>query len=106
MSTILPMRVRKGLLKMGRDLSIARKKRNLTASMMAERIGVADTTYYRMEKGDPKVALGSYAMAFFVLGLGEPLSNIVDASLDDQGLLLEAERLPQRVRRPKSERPL
>jgi transcriptional regulator with XRE-family HTH domain len=95
---VLPLRVRRSLTKFGADLSIARRKRNLTTAMMAERMGVAVSTYLRAEKGDPKVSLGVYAMAIFVLGFGDALSNLIDQSRDDQGLLLDADRLPKRVR--------
>jgi len=37
-------------------------------------MGVAKNTYLRAEKGDPKVGLGVYAMALFVLGFGSPLA--------------------------------
>jgi len=70
--------------------------------MMAERIGVAAATYLRMERGDPTVSMAAYAMAYFVLGFGTPLADIVDASRDDIGLLLDGERLPKRVRRPRT----
>ena len=52
--------------------------------------------------GDPAVAMGAYAMALFVLGFGEALGDLVDARHDEQGLLLDEERLPQRVRVRKS----
>jgi transcriptional regulator with XRE-family HTH domain len=66
--------------------------------MMAERIGVAQATYLRIERGDPTVGVAAYAMAFFVLGLGTPLGDLVDVARDDIGLLLDADRLPTRVR--------
>ncbi len=94
----LPPKVRRSLAKLGTDLATARKKRNLTAVMMAERLGVAKSTYLRVEKGDPTVSMGVYAMALFVLGFGDALGEIVDPRRDDQGLLLDAERLPKRVR--------
>lgn len=97
----LPPRVRRSLTKLGADIALARKKRSLTVVMMAERIGVAKSTYLKLEKGDPTVALGTYAMTFFVLGFGESLGDILDARKDEQGLLLDIERMPQRVRRPK-----
>ena len=102
----LPPRVKRALEKLGRDVALARKKRNLTTMMMAERLGVAKSTYLKVEKGDPTVALGTYAMAFFVLGFADVLGEILDARRDDQGLLLDAERMPQRVRPPKAPRPL
>jgi|SRR6266852_8248825 DNA-binding XRE family transcriptional regulator len=98
----LPPKVRRSLVKLGVDLATARKKRNLTAVMMAERLGVAKSTYLRVEKGDPTVSMGVYAMALFVLGFGDALGEIVDPRRDDQGLLLDAERLPKRVRVKKS----
>jgi transcriptional regulator with XRE-family HTH domain len=70
--------------------------------MMAERIGVAKNTYSRIERGDPTVAMGAYAMALFVLGFGEALGDLVDARRDDEGLVLDEQRLPQRVRVKKS----
>jgi DNA-binding XRE family transcriptional regulator len=99
---ILPPALRRSLVKFGKDLAAARRKRNLTLAMMSERIGVAKNTYGRIEKGDPTVAMGAYAMALFVLGFGEALGNLVDARRDDEGLLLDAQRLPQRVRVKKS----
>lgn len=102
----MPPRVRRALAKLGRDISLARRKRTLTAAMMAERLGVARSTYLRLEKGDPTVAMGAYAMALFVLGLGEAIGNLVDPSQDEQGLLLDEERVPKRVRTKKAPRPL
>ena len=102
----LPPKVRRSLTKFGADLALARKKRNLTIQMMAERLGVAKSTYLRVERGDPTVSMGAYAMALFVLGFGDALGELVDPRRDDQGLLLDAERLPQRVRTKKAPQPL
>ena len=73
---------------------------------MAERIGVAKSTYSRIEKGDPTVAMGAYAMALFVLGLGEKMGDLIDVRRDDVGLLLDERRLPKRVRTKKTPTPL
>ncbi len=100
-SDLLPPRIRRSLAKFGADLALARRKRRLTVAMMAERLGVAKTTYLRAERGDPKVALGVYAMALFVLGFGDAPFDIADPRRDDQGLLLDQERLPKRVRAKK-----
>jgi DNA-binding XRE family transcriptional regulator len=95
---ILPAALRRSLVKFGGDIAVARRKRQLTVAMMAERLGVAKSTYLRVEKGDPSVSLGVYAMALFVLGFGDALGDLVDPRRDDQGLLLDVERLPKRVR--------
>lgn len=102
---LMPMRVQRSLGKLGADIALARRKRGLTAEMMAERIGISRGTYLRLEKGDPTVAMGTYAMAMFVLGLGTPLADLADVRKDDQGLLLDAERVPKRVRARKEPRP-
>jgi len=95
---VLPAGVRRSLSKFGRDLAVARRKRRLTMGMMAERSGLAKSTYARIEKGDPAVALGAYAMALFVMGFGEAFGDLTDARRDDDGLLMDEERLPKRVR--------
>lgn len=95
---ILPARARRSLQKLGRDIALARKKRRFTTIMMAERLSVAKSTYLKIEKGDPNVSMGAYAMALFVLGAVDGLGGLLDPGSDDVGLLLEAERLPQRVR--------
>src|SRR3989442_12831027 len=103
---ILPAKVRRSLAKFGSDLAVARRKRRLTVAMMAERIGVAKGTYLRVEKGDPTVSIAVYSMALFVLGFGDVLADLVDPRRDDQGLLLDTQRLPKRIRVKKEPVPL
>ena len=103
---VLSTGLRRSLAKFGHDLAVARRKRHLTVAMMAERTGLALSTYARVEKGDPSVALGAYAMALFVLGFGEAFGDLVDARRDEEGLLLDEERLPKRVRIKKTPTPL
>jgi len=98
---ILPSQVLRSLTKFGADLTIARRRRRLTITMMCERLGVSKSTWQRMEKGDPSVSMGAYAQALFILGFGTPLAELIDQRTDEQGWLLEAERLPKRVRLPK-----
>ena len=95
---LIPPVVAKSLVKFGQDLAVARRRRHLTIKMMAERTGVAPNTYSRIERGDPKASLGTYAMALYVLGFGGALGELADARRDDVGLLRDEERLPQRVR--------
>ncbi len=102
----LPPAVRRSLGKLGADIATARRKRNLTAEMMAERVGAAKTTYLKVEKGAPTVSMGIYAMALFALGFGDAIGEIVDPHRDDVGLLLDVDRLPKRVRPKKAPAPL
>jgi DNA-binding XRE family transcriptional regulator len=96
--SVLPLRLRQAIAKLGADVAIARRKRSLTVGMMAERIGAHKNTYLKIEKGDPTVAFGIYAMTLFVLGLSEGLTALADPGRDDTGLLLDADHLPKRVR--------
>jgi hypothetical protein len=103
---LLPPSTRRALAKLGHDLAMARRKRRFTVAMMVERMGVATNTYRRVEKGDPTVAMGAYAMALFVLGFGNALGELVDPKRDEVGLQLDEARLPKRVRAKKSPTPL
>ena len=102
MHDVLPMGLRRSLAKFGNDLAVARRKRHLTVAMMAQRTGLALSTYARVEKGDPSVAMGAYAMALFILGFGDPFGALTDAGHDKVGLSLDEERLPKRVRTKKA----
>ena len=103
---VMPQKLRRSLRQLGSDLALARRKRSLTVAMMAERLGVAKSTYLRVEKGDPTVSMGCYAMALFVLGFGDALGGLVHPGGDEQGLLLSDERVPKRVRPKREPTPL
>lgn len=95
---MMPLPIKRALGKFGQDVSTARRKRRFTIAMMAERTGVSLNTYRRIEKGDPSVAMGAYAMVLFALGFGNALGDMIDRSRDNIGLQLEEARLPKRVR--------
>lgn len=94
---VLPGTVKHSLAQLGADLATARRKRRLTVMAVAERMGVSKGTYLRVEKGDPTVTLGVYAMALFVLGFGDAFRDLVAPSRDETGLWLDKERLPKRI---------
>lgn len=103
----LPAGLRRSLAKLGADIGAARRKRNLTAAMMAERVGAAKTTYLKVENGDPSVSMGIYAMALYVLGFGEAVGDLVDPRRDDVGCCSTPSVCPsgsgRRSRRPRYE---
>jgi hypothetical protein len=94
----LPLSVQRALRKLGEDISTARRRRNLTIALVAERAFVGRNTITRVEHGDPGVALGIYATVLFVLGLSDRLKDLVDPATDQLGLSLDIARLPKRVR--------
>src|SRR3546814_4588445 len=100
---MLPPKLRRTLATLGEDIRNARRKRGLTVAMMLERVGVAKGTYLKIEKGDPSVSMGAYAMTLFALGFPDALSDIADSQSDETGLLPDAERLTHLVRETRSE---
>lgn len=75
----------------GRRLRLARRRRSLTATLFAERMGVSRDTLNRLEKGDPAVALGTYLRALRVLGLDKDLDllakdDALGRAMQDQSL--------------------
>jgi transcriptional regulator with XRE-family HTH domain len=98
----IPLPATHALRKLGRDLALARRKRGISTSDMAARLFVSRDTLWRMERGDPTVALGTLATATFVLGLHNRLANLVEPASDELALSLDERRLPQRIRRPRS----
>ena len=98
--THLPIPVISALRKLGQDINDARRRRRITAQLMAERAGLSRSTIRKIEKGDPTTSMGSYGAVLFVLGMEKRLSDLVDSIHDLIGRRLEDENLPQRVRIP------
>jgi hypothetical protein len=97
----LPIPVTSALRKLGQDLRDARRRRRILAEIAAQRASISRTTLVKIEKGDPGVAMGSYATVLFVMGMSNRLSELADPMHDAVGLQLEEEHLPQRVSRPR-----
>lgn len=92
----LPFPAVLALRKLGSDVALARKMRNMTQTVMAERAMVSRNTLARVEKGDAGVSLGTYASVLFVLGLANRLADLLaNDAVTQEGL----ERItPKRAR--------
>jgi transcriptional regulator with XRE-family HTH domain len=99
----MPLPAERALRKLGRDLALARRKRGIATSDMAARLFVSRDTLWRLERGDPTVALGTLVTAAFILNLHDRLANLAAPASDELGLSLDERRLPQRIRRPNHE---
>jgi transcriptional regulator with XRE-family HTH domain len=84
---------------MGAKLKEARLRRRYSASMVAQRAGIARATLHRVELGDPGVSLGNYARVLQVLRLEEDLKRLAED--DELGRRLQDMKLGTRVRAPK-----
>jgi transcriptional regulator with XRE-family HTH domain len=98
----IPLPASHALRKLGRDLALARRKRGISTSDMAERLFVSRDTLWRLERGDSTVALGTLATAAFVLQLHDRLANLAAPATDALALSLDEGRLPKRIRRARS----
>jgi hypothetical protein len=96
--------VRRALAKLGADIKVARLKRRIPMALLAERAFIGLSTLEKIQKGDPGVAIGSYASTIFSLGMGTPFGDIVNPAEDEIGLTLEEERLPKRIHGPHRKR--
>jgi hypothetical protein len=96
-----PIPVLRALRKLGRDIRDARRRRRIPVGIMAERASISRMTLSKAEKGDPGVALGTYATVLFALGMINRLEDIADPRHDAIGLELKEEQLPQRIRLPR-----
>lgn len=98
----IPLPAAHALRKLGRDLALARRKRGISTADMAERLFVSRDTLWRLERGDPTVAIGTLATAVFVLQLQNRLANLAAPETDALALSLDEQRLPKRIRRARS----
>ncbi len=98
----LPLPASHALRKLGRELAVARRKRGIGTADMAARLFVSRDTLWRLERGDPTVAIGTLATAAFVLQLHDRLADVAAPARDALGEHLVERRLPQRIRRHRS----
>ncbi len=94
-----PLPLSRTLRKFGADIKDARRRRRISVAVMAERASISRVTLNKIEKGDPGVSFGSYAMVLFILGLTERLSDLIDVKHDEVGLELAEQELPKRIRK-------
>ena len=53
---------------MGEQIKLARLRRDLSAELVAERAGISRTSLWKVESGNPSVAIGNYAAVLHALG--------------------------------------
>ena len=94
----LPSDIQAALVQLGRSLEIARKRRRLRQSDVAERLGISRPTLDRLESGDPGVRLATLIGALWQYGLLDDITQSLSPDRDHVGLALEQSRLPSSVR--------
>ncbi|MEB0137866.1 helix-turn-helix transcriptional regulator [Undibacterium sp. CCC2.1] len=103
-SSPVPLPVERALRRVGYNIGLARRRRQLSQEALAERIGTSVNTVRRMEDGQPGTALQHFVRALQVFGELDKFEQLMDTAQDSVGLSLMDENLPQRIRTPRRRR--
>ena len=91
--------VSRQLAELGENIRLARKRRGLSAGLLAERAGMSRPTLRAVERGDASVTLGAVANVLHCLGLEKDLGRV--ARDDELGRKLQDAALAPKSRLPK-----
>ena len=98
MASLLPLSSRRALRALGENIAVARKRRRISTVSMAERADISRATLVKIEKGDASVSMASYLSVLTILGFEARLPGLAAPETDEIGIVLDEERLPQRIR--------
>ncbi len=87
--TSLPSSVQISLEVLGNNLRLGRKRRKESLRSWALRMDVSVPTLSAMEKGDPRVSMGVYATALWLMGRDDALRELAAPEHDAQALAQE-----------------
>lgn len=96
--TLLP-RIQRILEELGENIRLARLRRKLSSTQVAERAGMGRTTLVKIEQGHSGVGIGQYLNVLKVLGLEKDL--LLLAKDDELGRKLQDANLETNKRAPK-----
>jgi transcriptional regulator with XRE-family HTH domain len=83
----------------GEQFKLARLRRKLSVKQISERADIGASTLWRIEKGDPGVAMGNYMQVLMTLGLEQDIVKL--ASDDELGRKIQDIGLITKKRAPK-----
>lgn len=99
-SQVLLPKQRRRMAHFGERLKLARLRRRLSAEQVSERAGISRATLYKIELGEPNVAMGSFFQVMRVLGLETDFDQLAEDDVFGRKLqdmnLLPKQRAPKR----------
>lgn len=98
MSKTLPSLVATQIKRVGRNIAIARKRRNLTQAELARKAGLTTKHLSRIERGETTSGIRAYFAALWAMGLEREFDDLASPDRDEEGKRLELLRLPERAR--------
>lgn len=101
----LPPQAAQAIATLGHNLALARLRRKESLRSWALRMGVAVRTVQRMEKGDPGVGMGVYALALWTMGRSQDLAQMALPEHDMGALDLELQVAQKRGRVARNKAP-
>ena len=94
-AVIMPKTIRQ-LEKTGEQIRLARLRRKYSVNLIAERAGISRATLWKVEKGDPGVAIGVYAKVLAAIGLPDDITLL--ARDDELGRIIQDSELLNKKR--------
>ncbi len=96
-----PYEVEQAIKRLGKNLRIARLRRNMTIEQVAGKIGTGSRAVMDAEKGRLGTGIANYAALLWAYDLLGPMIELADPARDQEGMALE--RLSGRERASTSE---
>jgi predicted transcriptional regulator len=100
MTRFIPPEVAEAITKLGQDIRKGRLRRHISVDDMKTEASISRTTLYKVEKGDPKVEISTYATVLYVLGklTLKRFADVADTD-HDPWRDIEEKDLPKRIRK-------
>ena len=93
-----PYPVDQAIKRLGANLRTARLRRNLTIEDVAQKIGTGPRAVMYAEKGKVSTGIAVYTALLWAYDLLEPMNELADPALDEEGLSLSLSKDRARAR--------
>lgn len=97
-----PFEVAEVMKAIGNNIKIARTRRRMMQDELAFKCGITRKTLWRLERGEGGISFATVCTVLSTLGLLESVKSVAAPDEDEHGKILEAARMPQRVRETRS----